>query len=208
MSIAIVTVAYGDLYRDFLPEWCEAINQLTISPDEIIIITDSIADASSKTSTLLHDYRIMRAEGGHTHHPQVYVNQAIAKTSSEWIIKMDVDDLIRPDALANWPEADIIMFGIAHRGGELHHPPITAEQILAAGYNPVFSGSAFKRSLWEQNPFMDIIFEDWAFWRGCARQGAHFAPLGRVGYIYREHDQQISRQANDAHWTRIVLEQT
>lgn len=204
MTIAVVTVAYGDTYRRFLPEWADSIRALHTSPDEIVIATDDVEDTRQHIGDL--PATLVPIQGTHRHHPQVYVNQAIAASSSEWITKMDVDDLFYPHALddVQHGDGDVTTFGIMVGTMALASRPVTSEQILNTPENLVFSGSPFRRWLWIAAPFRDMIYEDWAFWRAAAKQHARFIPTGRVDYHYRLHGSNISQSADDAYWRSIV----
>ncbi len=134
------------------------------------------------------------------------MNEAIAVTPADWICKMDADDLILPHALTPLDDldADVLMFGIRHGGQDLQFSGVDADAILRRDANLVFSGSPFRRELWERNPFRDMVYEDWAFWVGCAQAGARFRHSGTIDYVYMIHDRQISRRADDARWKREV----
>ena len=207
MSVAVVTVAVGDTYQARLPQWARAVAALDRQPDEVIIAVDDLPGRIlNELELILRDFWIVPSDRQWTHHPQVLINDAIAVSESEWICKMDADDLILPHALTPLDDcpADVLMFGISHGGQNLQYQDVTAEAILQRQANLVFSGSPFRRHLSEMNPFRDMIFEDWAFWIGCAEQGATFQHSGTFDYIYSLHDEQISRQHDAAYWTEIV----
>ena len=209
MTVGIVTVAVGDLYRGFLPDWAEAVAALQTRADYYCIVTDRIDEnIESAAETLGPNGHIMTSDKRWEYHPQVLVNEAIAECDTDWIVKMDADDRIYGHALNDWPDADVVMFGITLDIGERPRNLIpgetTADAIMRIEHNLVFSGSPFRRSLWEKNHYRDMIYEDWAFWVGCARQGARFAPTGRADYRYTAHEDQMSRHADDTYWTKIV----
>jgi len=204
VTISVVTVAYGPTYRAFLPDWAEAVQALTQPPDEVVIITDDVKSSRAAIGDL--PATVMPVQGTHQHHPQVYVNDAIAATTGDFICKMDVDDLLYPWAFEGVEalEADVIMFGITVGDVALPSRPVTAWHILNTPENLVFSGSMFRRWVWAAAPFRDMIYEDWAFWLEAAKQNARFAATGRVDYHYRQHMDNISQHADDAYWRSIV----
>jgi len=207
VSVAVVTVAVGDAYQARLPEWARAVAALDRQPDEVIIAVDDLPGRIiNELELILRDFWIVPSERAWRHHPQVLINEAIAVSESEWICKMDADDLILPHALTplNDLDADVLMFGISHGGQDLQLQGVTAEAILTRQANLVFSGSPFRRRLWETNRFRDMIYEDWAFWIGCAEQGARFHPSGTIDYIYTIHDGQISARSDSAYWASVV----
>jgi hypothetical protein len=201
MSVGIVTVAYGDTYRAFLPEWLEAVNQLTKKPDQITIVTDQI-----NKNIALDNLVWVEAQGIHKIHPQIYVNQAITATDTDWICKMDVDDLIRPHALNNFEKnpCDVYMFGMYHNKINMYAQKITAQHVIESRHNLVFSGSPFRKWVWKQAPFLDMIYEDWLFWIEAAKNGATFCQSETIDYEYRTHSNNISNQHDSNYWTEIV----
>lgn len=210
MSVAIVTVATGGVYRSFLTEWSRAVRALERKPDEVVIVTDymtlDVLEAMDRTGA-----RVLQASQEVQHHPQVLINQAIAATSSDWVCKMDVDDIIYPHALntLHTTDADVHMFGIrvTEPGKEdrvLPAFPIHTADILSTFDNLVFSGSPFRRWVWEHNPFRDMVYEDWAFWIEAAKAGARFHQSTSIDYEYRQHGMNISGRSDDHFWREAV----
>jgi glycosyltransferase involved in cell wall biosynthesis len=210
MNVGIVTVAHGDTYRAFLPNWAQSVSQLETAPDFYCIVTDRLDDhIAEATSKLNIEGTVIQSDTTWKHHPQVLVNEAIAECKTEWICKMDADDRIYPHAFNDLStEADVIMFGITlDRDGQtqsLLPTSFTHETILESEHNLIFSGSPFRKTLWENNKFEDMIFEDWVFWIGCAKQKARFIPTGRSDYYYNLADHNISNGVDEQHWAEIV----
>lgn len=206
MSITLVTVAHGPQYRAFLPQWCAAANALQRQPDHIIIVTDDKPHTAAQTLELTTPNTILLAKGRHDHHPQIYVNLAIEAAETDWICKMDVDDLIRPHALTplDDTEADVWMFGIEYLRASLPAQNVNSVDILHSQENLVFSGSPFRRWLTDKAKFRDMIYEDWAFWIDCAKQDANFKPSPTIDYEYVMHGANISIGCDDAHWRDTV----
>lgn len=193
-----MTVAHGDLYRGFLPQWAEAVAALERQPDAVTIVTDDVfcPNLATACDMLGVDCIALESLTQFERHPQVLANEAIAITRTEWICKLDADDLIYPHALNpldDW-QADVCMFGISVNGERnLVPPPLTAQQVLASPHNLMFAGSPFRRAIWERTPgFQDMVYDDWAFWRSCAQAGATFHPTGTIDYLYRQHDSNAS----------------
>lgn len=207
-TVGVVTVAHGETYRSMLCRWAEAVAALERAPDFVTVVTDDpdCPHVRSAARLLGPEFLALPGRGSFEHHPQVLVNEGIAVTPADWICKMDADDVILPHALGplDGLDADVLMFGIRHGGQDLQFSGVDAEAILRRDANLVFSGSPFRRELWEGNPFRDMVYEDWAFWIGCARRGAEFRHSGTIDYVYTIHDAQISRRADDARWAREV----
>lgn len=206
MSIGIITVAYGATYRGFLLRWAAAVNALHTQPDVVTIMTDDTGDALRQTADLRAPVQIHTIQGTHKHHPQVYANQALEHTDTDWICKMDVDDVIYPHAFNNLRNAacDVWMFGITHNGHTLLPGHVSAKDVLASPHNLVFSGSPYRKWLTTGAKYRDMIYEDWAFWIDCAKQGARFCPSPTADYDYVMHGENISTRADDGYWQAIV----
>lgn len=187
VKIAIVTVAHGATYRDFLPRWAESIAHLQRQPDEVIIVTDDVADAARASAWI--PVRIKRTETSFERHAQLLVNQGIAATDADWIVKLDADDLIYPHALnaLDFAEGDVFMFGVSVNGKTpIPAKSVEGQDILAAGDNLLHAASPFRRWVWEKSSgFQDMLYDDWAFWREAASNGAKFQASATIDYEYR-----------------------
>ena len=207
VTVGIVTVAHGHRYQQYLLEWAEAVARLERAPDHITIVGDALDQTiSNALDEALGDWTHITSEREFQHHPQYLVNDAIRFTATEWICKMDADDLIYPDALntIDNTQADVLMWGIHLNGRNLYPQNINREHILASPHNLVFSGSPFRRWIWEAAPYRDMIYEDWAFWIEAAKHGARFQATSTIGYEYRLHGTNISIGCDDTYWSNIA----
>ena len=200
MSIGIVTTAYGEAYHGFLDQWSAAILDLQTQPDWITIVHDGVPiDLQAKVTKRLDPTWILEPRAG-VFHPQIHVNAGIAVTFTDWILKVDVDDVLLPHALDGVRdcEADVLSFG--YRIGDFDHPSqlVSAETIMRKSNNPIGSCSPFRRWVWESNQFEDRLYDDWCFWIKAARAGAIFDATGRVDYIYSVHPDQMTRRHDNA----------
>jgi hypothetical protein len=100
-TIGIVTVAHGDKYRAFLPEWAVAVASLQRIPDAITIVTDNVLCRDLATACDMLGPNCAAIETGTTFktHPQILANEGIQKTHTDWICKLDADDLIYPHGI-------------------------------------------------------------------------------------------------------------
>ena len=207
VTVGIVTVAHGQRYQQFLPEWATAVSRLQRQPEQVTIVGDTLdTEISNTLDDILGNWIHVKTTRTYQHHPQYLVNDAIRFTPTEWVCKMDADDLIYPDALneIDTTQADVLMWGIHLDGRNLYPQNINREHILASPHNLVFSGSPFRRWIWEAAPYRDMIYEDWAFWIEAAKHGARFQPTSRIGYEYRLHGSNISTHCDDTYWTEIA----
>lgn len=196
MTIGIVASVYGSAYYKFVLPWVARISCLNRQPDRVTIAHDGIPDKYRDAAGELLEVEWVRSDIAFRLHPQVNVNAAIKITETDWIAKVDIDDLLFAHALdeINDSLADVVNFG--YRIGDTDCPSrvVSAHEVLQKNNNAIGSCSPFRRWIWETNPFEDVRFDDWRFWIKAARAGAAFTATGRTDYIYRVHPDQISRR--------------
>ena len=207
VTVGVVAVAHGDKYRAFLPRWMRAMTMLERQPDQIMVVTDDVPDCISLLGAAnLSRVRFLQAHGTFRWHPQALVNEGISSMDTEWICKMDVDDIIFPHALNSLHDclADVFMFGIQLGDKWLPAHHVTAKDILRSQHNLVFSGSPFKRSVWEKQGYRDMICEDWMFWVDAAKNGARFQASPNIDYEYILHGDNITSRTDLSYWENKV----
>lgn len=195
MSIGVVAVAYGPTYRGFLPRWMRAMSALETVPQRILVVTDDVPDCVSRLGeTTLPSVTFLQAHGTFERHPQYLVNEGIAVIGTDWVCKMDIDDVIFPHALNGLHDclADVYMFGIQLHQTFLPAHHVTAKDVLRSEHNLIFSGSPFQRWVWEKSPYRDMICEDWMFWIDAAKNGARFQASPNIDYEYCLHGDNIT----------------
>jgi hypothetical protein len=203
VTIGIVTVAVGETYQNFLPQWAIAVAHLATPPDQITIVVDHLPEHEVRMlDEILGSWQLLTSTTKWVNNPQILANEAISITDTDWICKLDADDLIYPHALDTIKDCpvDVCMFGINVNGKVNMIPPnVTAQQVLDSPDNLLFAGSPFRKTIWEKTPgFQDIIYDDWAFWRACAKAEATFQPTGTIDYLYRLHENNSSTGVNHA----------
>jgi hypothetical protein len=181
-DVTIITAVYGDKYDHFIDGWSEAINNLTIAPKRVICAGDRLRNINAEQI-------VSQPAVGWKWRSPWYWNSAARNTDTEWIWVLDIDDRIKPNALENLMEqtCDIWLVGIDVNGTENYLPPrLTNEQIASSEHCYFCCGSPIRRSWWQQNPYRDLAFTDWAMWRTSAKMGARFEWANKVGYYYRK----------------------
>ncbi len=195
MSVGVVAVAYGDTYRAFLPRWMRAMTALEQKPQQIMVVTDDVPDCIARLGGAnLSSVIFKQAHGTFEKHPQYLVNEGVAALQTDWVCKMDMDDIIFPHAFNGLHDclADVYMFGIqlGEKWLPAHH--VTAKDVLRSQHNVIFSGSPFRRWVWEKQPYRDMICEDWMFWIDAAKNGARFQASPNIDYEYVIHGDNIT----------------
>lgn len=190
-TIAVVASCVNEPYHHFIDRWKQSIGKLERQPDEVIIATDLVNEVTQSDDCKLVPIENVPKSGNWT----VAVNDAITHTYSDWICKIDIDDLVLPHALNKIDScrADIYCFGIEIDGQARFAEP---EGLLEQPDPKIFSNSAYRRWVWEKNPYQDIFCEDALFWYLAAHENATFAASERVDYIYGRHSNQITASLN------------
>jgi glycosyltransferase involved in cell wall biosynthesis len=189
-TIGIVTTCHT--YTSFLPGWCGSVHNLNTAPDRVVVAcTDPATTGSAMT---LDDYELVQV--AEPFGLGKYLNAAIEKCDTDWIVWIGADDRYRMHALdgLRFSQADVVAMGMQFsQGGYWHPTEVSPSAVLAVNENFIPCGSAFRRSLWQQIPFQPHLapFEDWALWVGFAHLGARFASTGRIDFDYGQHPDQI-----------------
>lgn len=213
MSVGVVAVAVGDEYQGYVVEWAEAVAALNRHADAVRVVVDTISPALERDiSAVLPIAQIVRSTHKWDVHPQVLANDGIATMYTDWICKLDIDDLILPHAFDPIDEttADVLAFGISINGERDYKPNgLSTSKVRDSPNNLLYAGSPFRRWVWERSSgFRDMVFDDWAFWREAAANGATFEPSGTVDYIYRLHGTNASLNCDDSLERQRVFEVT
>ena len=187
-TIGIVATVLS--YYDFLPGWCESINNLRRQPDKIVIAAHD-ADQTAKVIEPFLSATVIQVDEDFSW--GLYLNKAVDACKTDWIAWIGVDDRYRPCALNGIEDApvDIVGFGMRyekdgrqwHYGGRIEDWP---------HYNPLPPGSPFRRSLWEKIPFQQQLpWPDLAFWASAHFLGANAMRTGRIDFDYAYHALQV-----------------
>lgn len=178
MTISLV-VACSLAYEHHLDGYLAAVDVLSVRPDEIVVVSDGVKPIIDCTLVTTDEAWNL----GH------WYNLGFTAATSEWVVWTGVDDRLRPTALdqvANC-RADVLAFGLQYTTGQRWMPGApTADQVLAVDENLIPCGSPVRRDLWQGVPFQPEFYplDDWAFWVGCAAQGAQFATTHVIDVDY------------------------
>jgi hypothetical protein len=115
MTITLYTMSWNGYWDKYKDSWCEDINKLNTTPDEIIIVSDVELDTSllknkNVKNIIVPDYYEKRPAS-------TYRNIAADNATSEWIVSADIDDEFDPSFLDNLPnDSDIHGFLFQEKG--------------------------------------------------------------------------------------------
>lgn len=197
MKIALISVAWNG-YGRFIPEWIEYISKSTVQPNEVVICLgeDHGFEDEEYCRELIPDLKIVYDK---LPNPNVgrLTNLAIEQTTSEWLMCMDVDDLIMPDAIEIFEkfEKDADYLCIAwkwyHKKKMIYRQSPTPKTI--ANMKPVQrhkvrinNNSPFRRKLWEAHPFDENNYLNLSFLARAVESGARFVKVPKICVVYRQ----------------------
>ena len=218
-SLTIVTSCTN--YGKYLMEWADSIIAQTVRPGRVCIVThgtdnDQRLGTAAMMRLIHHGFSTL-----HLHNPErmnlgVARNRAVDLAETEWVLHLDADDMLFPDAVAELqrvaPTADVVqsgyerigpLMGMSSRfrlytGGD--GEAMLAMPTLASG------NSMFRRSLWVCTPYRTDLLGAWdtCLWIGFARLGARFRPTAKPIFKYRQHADSIfnKRRAMQG-WERV-----
>jgi glycosyltransferase involved in cell wall biosynthesis len=202
IDIGIVTSFYNG-YGRYLPQWVDSIVALREKPSVVTIVESGsdpgIDDVSRKRCVeLLSRSNIpcnyIKIE---THRGMGYArNQAVNATNTEWVMYLDVDDVILPDAMDEIakvaPRADVVCVGYreivdGQEAGQTIYAKPSWQKILKEEHCSC-SHSPFRKSLWEKSPYIEINdFVEKALWIGFAHLKARFVGTKKACTLYLRH---------------------
>lgn len=190
MNIGVATAVWGN-YSQYLPDWLASLTNQQEKPDVVTIVdcgADDIGIIRYLRESLPFPLQIIESDYNGFGHAR---NAAIEATHTEWVMHLDADDILLPNAIADAaelePKADVVCLGAIIDGVSRTFDKVSAKRILA-GYQGSMSPSPYRRELWEQRPYItNNDYVESALWVGFAHLGARFVPTARAGFVYRQH---------------------
>lgn len=200
--VSVIIPCYN--YGCYLPEAVGSVLNQTYQNFEIVIVNDGSPDDTKEVAEKLiaehpqHQIRLInQANSGQ---PAIARNNGIAEAKGEYILPLDADDKLAPQAIESYiravedyPEQPIVVFGWLQYFGVEENlwktQPFSPDRLLRRTLLPYCS--IFHRSVWEfQNGYSANVpgYEDWDFWVGAAKMGAKFINVPLVTAFYRETD--------------------
>jgi glycosyltransferase involved in cell wall biosynthesis len=198
-TVSVIVPCYN--YACYLPEAVESVLNQTYQDFEIIIVNDGSPDDTKEVAEKLiaehpqHQIRLInQANSGQ---PAIARNNGIAEAKGEYILPLDADDKLAPQAIElclraakDYPGQPVVVYGWMKRFGVEETvwktKPFSPHQLLHRDKLPYCS--MYHRSVWEfQNGYSANVpgYEDWDFWVGAAKMGAKFINLPLVTTFYR-----------------------
>lgn len=187
---AFLDEAVGSLVAQTYPDW------------EVVVVNDGSPDDTSSAVRRLAaahpDLRIRLLEQ-ENQGPVGALNAGVRAARGALVLVLDADDAIHPvfleravAALEADPGADIVFTDVVLFGADAKvwkMGPFTLEALVQR--NRLCCTSLYRRRLWTEAggyaPTMELGYEDWDFWIGCAERGARAIHLKQPLFFYRMH---------------------
>jgi glycosyltransferase involved in cell wall biosynthesis len=178
-TIGICTIVYSG-YGRFIEEWAVALDKLTVKPSRItLVLGDDFGDFSTFFPNNLN-VQILHASGTNMGHLK---NLAVEDTKTDWIIMLEVDDPILPNALEEFKkhqDGDLIICPFKMVDKVIIPKPtleeIASGELWLTAHKNFFHGSVpFRRTLWEKNKFNEEDNGSCStalFFMDCAKENA------------------------------------
>ncbi len=209
-EVAIVIPCYR--YAHVLPDAVRSAVQQTWENVRIVIVDDGSPDETRAVAEqLIAEHPDARID--YVHQPNQGLaaarNTGIRATSSEFVLPLDADDRLVPEAVERLvtalraENADVATplgrtFGDEDRA--LVTLPVTRRRLLAG--NCLVYSSMFRRSLYDRvggyGNNMHAGYEDRDFWLGALERGARFTHVAEELFCYRRHGATMLSSADRA----------
>ena len=212
MDLGIFTIAYNG-YGRFAARWCEAIAASTALPSQVTIALfgddNGLDDLMAEYCTdILPCLRIVH----YGEHISIGAdrNRAVKETPTEWIMLLDVDDVLTLGGLeeierhANANNDVVAVAYIEEKldgSTKIHLPPkiIIGEDLFQWRTHWISPYSPFRRFLWEKTPYIDGEFPNapmvFSFVANKARWGRTDIPCAK--HIRRENTHSARKSEKD-----------
>lgn len=200
--VSVVIPCYN--YACYLPEAVSSVLNQTYRNYEIIIVNDGSPDNTKEVAEkLIAEYsreQIRLINQANSGQPAIARNRGISEAKGEYILPLDADDKLAPQAIESYimavrdyPGHPVVAFGWLKNYGVSDNiwktQPFSHHQLLRR--NLLAYCSMYHRSVWKaQNGYSTNVpgYEDWDFWIGAAKMGAKFINIPSITTFYRETD--------------------
>lgn len=148
--------------------------------------------------------------------PSVARNAAIVQSRAEFIVPLDADDLIMPDAvssalatMADEPDAGVVYGNLTHFGArtdfKYQHPFDIRTQLMS---NPIAATALIRKTVFDRCGLYDehlskLGLEDWEFWIRVHEGGFRLIKVEEVFFRYRKNPESRTFMEANVHLDEI-----
>lgn len=186
-------------YEQFVKEAIDSAVKQTYPNIEIIVVDDASVDHSVDVIESFPEVKLIK----HIVNKGLPAtrNDAIREAKGKYIIPLDADDTLFPQAAEKIieaytsPDIGIVRFGLVTFGdvpkSEVSMPPPNLTLLSELENNQIYVSSSFPKTVWDivggySEDFNDG-WEDWEFWIKIMRSGYRVATINEPLFFYRIH---------------------
>lgn len=208
-TISVIIPAYN--YGRFLDDCLKSVLEQSHKPDEIIVVDDESTDDTKEVVAKYPEVKYIWQKNKGLSGAR---NTGIRAATSNYIMCLDADDMLRPDAikehLAIADEKSISQCGLMYFGTQVatfRPQGATKESLLMT--NSVYCNSVFPKKAWEEVEYdesetMRLGLEDWLFWIELAIRGYRVNTSNYISLLYRRHGSAMTLQTTHPRWNEII----
>jgi len=208
-TLTVVIPAYN--YANYIGECIQSVLDQTVKADEIIVVDDESTDNTKEIVAKYPVKYIWQKNKGLSGAR----NTGIKEATSEYIMCLDADDMLRPDAIREHmaiaePDA-VAQCGLMYFGlqNAVHRPQgATHESLMKT--NTVYCNSVFPKAGWEkvggydESDIMRLGLEDWEFWIRLTKAGYKVNTSDYIALLYRRHGATMTHSTTHPNWKKIT----
>ncbi len=212
-TISIIIPAYN--YAKYLPECIESVLNQSVKAYEIIVVDDESKDNTpdvcfpyQRDGKIKYLWQKNKGLSGAR-------NTGIKYAHGEYIMCLDADDILRPDAIKEHlrlaDPGSVVTCGLSWFGSEtgtFRPQGATLESLLT--HNTAYCNSLFPKRGWvevggyDESDTMRLGLEDWLFWIELAGKGYKFKTNDYVALLYRKHNSNMTKMTTHPNWKKIT----
>ncbi|GAA2455913.1 glycosyltransferase family 2 protein [Agromyces soli] len=178
---------------------------------EIVVYDDASEDATAAVAASFSDRRVRVIVGDSQLGPARGMNRLLGATDSEYVARIDADDLCHPFRFALQRReiergADVAFGTLLHFGGRYRYPRWLsrgrlgpqAVRVSLLLSNPLGHSTMFARrsALHGEQSYQDVPTEDYVLWTTLAAEGARIVRSAAPLASYRHHRGQLTATAD------------
>ena len=208
-TLSVIIPCYG--YAHYLGDCIESVLNQSVKADEIIVVDDESKDNTKEIAEKYPVKYIWQKNKGLSGAR----NTGIREATSEYILCLDSDDMLRPDAIKEHlkiaGENTIAQCGLMYFGNqvaEFRPQGATLESMLKA--NTVYCDSVFTKKMWEavggydESETMRLGLEDWMYFIELMANGAKVVTSDYIALLYRRHGNTMTHTTTHPKWNEII----
>lgn len=202
LNLAIVTSLYGDYWK-FLSDWVNSICDMEEKPSEVVVVISG-KEAFRRCDEMWYRdlYKKFKDSGIEWSYIKIVDhigmgrarNVAVENASSEWVMYLDVDDVILPNAMEELKphaeKSDLICTGLAldgvRKGGKPFLFHNASSEAVLSGRHCSSSHSVWKRNLYPKCKYIEINdYVDSSLWIQIAHKTKMISATENPVTVYR-----------------------